>query len=296
MKQQPENQSRTPESSRTTAEIFKDGHDAEIAGRFDEARAAYETGLRSSPGQHPWRYRLGCVLMKMENNSEAELCFLKALENAPGTEAYLTNLGVSLDRQGRRDDAVRAYRRAIHQGGLSPVAHHNLGIIYAEEGRTTEAIKAFESAIALEPDAEGFHNLGLVHFGGSDFVRALSCFERAVAHDSRFAMGHYYWGLCLMKTGVYDEACRRFEQAHDLNRNLMRVPFHVGVCLHKMENYSQARDKLELALGFFPEDGRIHYQLALTCDALGLPQEARLHYSQARAARSPDTGFRKSGF
>ena len=36
----------------------------------------------------------------------------------------------------------------------------------------------------------------------------------------------------------------------------------------------------------FPEDGRIHYQLALTCDALGLPQEARLHYSQARAARS----------
>jgi hypothetical protein len=27
----------------------------------------------------------------------------------------------------------------------------------------------------------------------------------------------------------------------------------------------------------------------LTCDALGLPQEARLHYSQARAARQGGT-------
>lgn len=286
MKQQPDNYSKNAENPRSTAQIFKDGHDSEKAGRFDEARAAYEMGLVSSPAQHPWRYRLGCVLMKMEKNAEAELCFLKALELAPGTEAYLTNLGVSLDRQGRRDDAVRAYRRAIHQGGMSPVAHLNLGSIYAEAGRVTEAINAFESAIALEPDAEGFHNLGLVHFAENDFVRALSCFERAVTYDVSFAVGHYYSGLCLMKSGVYEEACRQFEQAHALNGGLMRVPFHVGVCLHKMEKYDLAREKLELALGFFPEDGRIHYQLALTCDALGLPQEARLHYSQARAARN----------
>lgn len=280
-----------PENPRSTAEIFRDGHDAENAGRYEEARTAYEVGLSTSPAQHPWRYRLGCVLMKLDQNADAELCFLKALDLAPGTEAYLTNLGVSLDRQGRRDDAVRAYRRAIHQGGMSPVAHHNLGTIYAEEGRVTEAIKAFESAIALEPDAEGFHNLGLVHFAGSDFVRALGCFEQAVAHDPLFAIGFYYCGLCQMKTGVYEDACRRFAQAQGLNRNLMRVSFHVGVCLHKMQNYVEAREKLELALGYFPEDGRVHYQLALTCDALGLPQEARLHYSQARAARKKSTGF-----
>ena len=69
--------------------------------------------------------------------------------------------------------------------------------------------------------------------------------------------------------------------------NLMRISFHIGVCLHKLEQYAQARQKLEQALEYFPEDGRVHYQLALTCDALGLPQEARLHYSQARATRNP---------
>ena len=39
----------------------------------------------------------------------------------------------------------------------------------------------------------------------------------------------------------------------------------------------------EQALEAFPEDGRIHYHLALTCDALGLHQEARTHYGRARA-------------
>jgi Flp pilus assembly protein TadD len=57
----------------------------------------------------------------------------------------------------------------------------------------------------------------------------------------------------------------------------------VGTCLHKLERYEEARRQLEQALEFFPDDGRVHYQLALTCDALGLPQEARRHYGRARA-------------
>jgi len=220
-----------PEKINNAAEIFRNGHLCEKDGQFDEARKAYELGLEFSPAQHPWHYRLGCILMKMDQPAEAELSFRKALDLAPGTEAYLANLGVCLDRQGRRDDAVRAYRRAIHQGATNPVAYHNLGAIYAEEGRVVEAISSFESAIALEPDAEGYHNLGLVHFSGNEFVRALSCFERAVEHDSNFSMGHYFAGLCLMKNGVYEDACQRFEQARSLNENLMRIPFHVGVCL-----------------------------------------------------------------
>ena len=99
------------------------------------------------------------------------------------------------------------------------------------------------------------------------------------------ARGHYYAALCQMKSGIYEDACHRFEMAWKLDPRLARVPFHLGTCLHKLARYQEARFSLEQALEFFPEDGRIHYQLALTCDALGLPQEARLHYSQARAAR-----------
>ena len=190
-----------------------------------------------------------------------------------------------LDRQGRRDEAVRAYRKSTHQDDASPLAFHNLGAIYAEEGRADEAIRAFEAALAIEQDAEGYQNLGLVHFAREDFARALDCFERSVECDPAFALGHYYAALCLMKSGIYADACLRFELAWKLDARLARIPYYRGTCLHKLERYEEARVSLEKALEFFPEDGRTHYQIALTCDALGMPQEERLHYSQARAAR-----------
>jgi len=273
------------EGPRTSAELFQRGRKAEKAGELEKARQAYEIALASSPDQHPWHYRLGCVFMKLGLPERAEHCFSRAHELEPWTPSYLTNLGVCLDRQGRRDEAVRAYRKSTHQEGGSPVAFHNLGAIYAEEGRSDEAIRAFESALALEQDAEGYQNLGLVHYAREDFVRALDCFERSVECDPGFARGHYYAALCLMKSGIYEDACLRFELAWKLDSRLARIPYYRGTCLHKMEKYVEARTSLENALEFFPEDGRTHYQIALTCDALGMPQEARLHYSQARAAR-----------
>lgn len=276
------------EGPRTSAELFQAGRKAEKAGELERARQSYELALASTPDQHPWHYRLGCVFMKLGLPECAEHCFLRANEIEPGTPAYLTNLGVCLDRQGRRDEAVRAYRKSTHQGGTSPVAFHNLGAIYAEEGRTDEAIRAFESALALEQDAEGYMNLGLVHYAREDFTRALDCFERSVECDSGFARGHYYAALCLMKSGIYLDACLRFDLAWKLDSRLARIPYYRGVCLHKLERYEEARTSLENALEFFPEDGRTHYQIALTCDSLGMPQEARLHYSQARASRKPD--------
>jgi len=279
-----------PESStnhdepQSSAELFQNGRRAEKAGELEKARQAYEMALDQSPDQHPWHYRLGCVFMKLGLPERAEHCFRRALELEPVTPAYLTNLGVCLDRQGRRDEAVRAYRKSTHQAGASPVAFHNLGAIYAEEGRADEAIRAFESALAIEQDAEGYHNLGLVHYARDDYVRALDCFERSVECDSGFALGHYYAALCLMKSGIYADACLRFDLAWKLDSRLARIPYYRGTCLHKLERYDEARGSLEKALEYFPEDGRTHYQIALTCDALGMPQEARLHYSQARAA------------
>lgn len=268
------------------SELFQTGRRAEMAGDLDTARRSYELGLSYDAAQPNWQYRLGCVCLKQGQPDRAEGCFLHAIEGEPDRAAYWTNLGLALDRQGRRDDSVRAYRKAARQPGGSAVACHNLGSIYAEEGRTEEAIRSFEDAIALEPDAEGYLNLGLVHFAREDFQRAMECFDYSVDRDENFALGHYYGGLCLMKRGIYREALLRFDRAWRLDPRLARTPYHQGVCLHKLQKYTEARDCLEQALDFFPEDSRIHYQLALTCDAMGLPQEARLHYGRSRASRT----------
>ena len=263
-------------------EIFSEGRLAEQQGRFADARRSYEKALAAGPVCADWLYRLGCVCLKLADPVSAENSFRRALELEPASAVILTNLGVSLDRQGRREEAVRFYRRSQQHGGTA-VAHHNLGSIHAEEGRTDEAVRAFEAAIALAPDAEAYLNLGLVHVARGDYVAALESFEHSVSCDETFALGHYHAALCLMKIGRYADACLGFERAWARDGRLARVPFHVGACLHKLERYEEARQQLEHALEFFPDDGRIHYQLALTCDALGLPQEARRPYGRARA-------------
>ena len=264
--------------------MFLAGRRAEQAGLLDEARRSYELGLSYQADQHEWHYRLGCVFLKKGSPDLAEPCFRRALEGDPSRAAYWANLGLALDRQGLREESVRAYHKAACQEGGSAVACHNLGSIFAEEGRFEEAIRSYEEAISLEPDAEGFLNLGLVHFGAEDFIQAMECFDRCLECDSNFALAHYYCGLCMMRRGNNQPAISRFETAWKLDSRLARIPFHLGVCLHKLQRYPEARSSLERALEFFPEDGRLHYQLALTCDAMGLPQEARLHFSRYRAA------------
>jgi tetratricopeptide (TPR) repeat protein len=268
--------------------FFQAGRRAERAGDLEAARIDYERAL-SAGGEDraEWHYRLGCVHLKSGHLERAAARFMRSCELQPGCGRYLTNLGATRDRQGRRAEAIQAYQKAIFHDDATAETYHNLGAIYAEDGRREDAIRAFEAAIERAPDAEGYLALGLVHLAGEDFPPALECFERAVRRDASFARGHYFAGLCLMKQGVYAQAVERFELALRLDGRLVRAHFNIGVCLHKLERYDEALRSLQRALEAFPEDGRLHYRLALTHDALGSPHEARRHYSLARSIPAP---------
>jgi len=267
---------------------FQAGRRAERAGDLDVARAAYERALgEGGEDRAEWHYRLGCVHLKAGDLVNAAESFGRSCELQPGCGRYLTNLGAVRDRQGRRNEAIRAYQKAIFHDDATAETYHNLGAIYAEDGRHEDAIRAFEAAIERAPDAEGYVALGLVHLAVEDFPPALECFELAVQRDAGFARGHYFAGLCLMKQGVYKQAVERFELALRLDSRLVRANFNIGVCLHKLERFEEALRSLHVALEAFPEDGRLHYRLALTYDALGSPHEARRHYSLARSIPAP---------
>ncbi len=64
-------------------------------------------------------------------------------------------------------------------------------------------------------------------------------------------------------------------------------------CAYCVGHHAEALSKLQRALESLPEDGKVHYQIALTYDALRMPQEARRHYRSARAGSvvpKQDTG------
>ncbi len=275
----------TSSADSSAAEIFARGRQAEATGDLEAAHALYRDALARQTDHPDWYYRVGCVCLKTSRFEEAREWFQAGLQLRPGDAKTLTNLGAALDRLGRREEAMAVYQRAAFLEDAPAAAFHNLGALYAEAGRTEEAIRAFSEAVRKAPDAEGYCSLGMVLLSSSDLVRALDNFEQSVACDRGFTRGHYYAAVCLLKRGRYAEGLARFDLALGQEPALIRAHYHRGVCLHKLERFKAALAALSQAEAAFPEDGRIHFQLALTCDALGLAADARRHYHLARLLR-----------
>ena len=279
----------------TAAVIFSRGRRAEAEGDLEGAHALYREALGRQTDHPDWYYRAGCVCLKTSRFDEAREWFQAGLQLRPGDAKTLTNLGAALDRLGRREEAMAVYQRAAFLEDAPAAAFHNLGALYAEAGRTEEAARAFGEAVRKTPDADGYCSLGMVLLSTGDLVRALENFEQAVASDHGFTRGHYYAAVCLLKRGRYAEALARFDLALGQEPALIRAHYHRGVCLHKLERFKAALAALTQAEAAFPEDGRIHFQLALTCDALGLAAEARRHYHLARLLREDRREARPQG-
>ena len=262
--------------------LFDVGREAELAGDLDGALTAYAGAVEHDPGRADWHYRLGCVCRKLDRYAAAAGAFRRAVDLGGESGAYLNNLGTVLDALGERTQAMQMFHRAIAADAENAVACHNLGALYAEEGRTREAIRFFEAALELRPDADGYHNLGLVHFQNNDFDRAHDCFETCARQDSQHAVSRYFAALSLFRKGVYADAINRFRDALGLDNRLVRAQYYIGVSLHKTEHFDEALAALLRALDAFPDDGKLHYQLGLTYDAMVMPREAREHYRLAR--------------
>jgi len=262
--------------------LFEAGREAELAGNLEEALATYAEANAHEPGRADWHYRLGCVCRKLGRYAAAADAFRQAVDLGGESGAYLNNLGTVLDALGERTQAMQMFHRAIAADTENAEACHNLGALYAEEGRTREAIRFFEAALELRPDADGHHNLGLVHYQNSDFDRSLGCFEACARQDPQHAVSRYFAALSLFRKGVYTKAIGRFRDALGLDNRLVRAQYYIGVSLHKTERFDEALAALLRALDAFPDDGKLHYQLGLTYDALVMPREAREHYRLAR--------------
>lgn len=261
---------------------FDAGRRSERADDLDAALIAYHEALSLSPGNADWSYRLGCVYRKLGRYADSAAFFRQAVEQGGESGACLNNLGMVLDALGERAEAMQMFHRAIAADDKNAEACHNLGALYAEEGRSRDAIRFFEAALDLRPDADGYHNLGLVHFQAADFDKALECFKKCESMSPKHAVTKYFAALALLRKGVYHEAVTRFSTALELDSRLVRAHYYVGVALHKMGRLEDALAALLRAVEAFPDDGRLHYQLALTYDALVMPKEAREHYRLAR--------------
>ncbi len=115
------------------------------------------------------------------------------------------------------------------------------------KGTTREAQAAYEHALELDPDYfPVLINLGALHYGQERPEEARKCFERAIRLDPGNA-----------------KAC-----------------FNLGNALHDRREYEEALILFRDAAALDPDYADAHFNLALTCEQLGLVEEAQRHWQR----------------
>ncbi|HSR50906.1 MAG TPA: tetratricopeptide repeat protein [Acidobacteriota bacterium] len=210
-------------------------------GRPQEAAQQLRRQLSLQPDDYQAAYLLGEILLQdPERQEEAAEWLLKSEsldDSDPRLAALLGDLLVSL---GREEEAAPRLSRADQQS-FSTLA--NQGVLALREERYAEAEQLLRQALAKEP----FHPLIWGHLG-----------DALAAQDKK------------------REAIAAYDQALSYDPDDLKSLVNAGVLAADGGRQDEAREYLERAIEQAPQDGFVHYSLAVVLDRLGEDEERLL--------------------
>lgn len=130
-----------PDAVDSAGDLYQVALDLELAGRDEDAEAAYMKVLELDPDMADARINLGRLLHGAGQLPQAEALYRHALEQEPGNALAAFNLGVVLEDQERVDAAIEAYRRAIASDDEHADAHFNLSRLLEARGDRQAALR-----------------------------------------------------------------------------------------------------------------------------------------------------------
>ena len=142
-----------PSTTPGATDAFARGLQAQTAGKFDEATAAYYEVLSKDPKSSSAFFNLGLIAHLQSRLVAAESYYRLALDMEPNNEKALFNLAiVRANSSGGAPEAVSLYKKVI---GIDPNyadAHFNLALVLRSLGQTAEAQQEFATAQRLDPN------------------------------------------------------------------------------------------------------------------------------------------------
>jgi tetratricopeptide (TPR) repeat protein len=103
---------------------------------------------------------LGIILRSLHRLEEARACFETLLRTDPQNQTTYIYLGLTLSDLGKSDEAIAVLRRGLSLDPAQPVARYTLGRALLKDGKLDEASSAFREVLKLVPgNAEAIQQL-----------------------------------------------------------------------------------------------------------------------------------------
>lgn len=159
----------------------------QLAGRLNEAIAAYEARLAAHPDDARTLSNYGGLLIAFNRFDDAHTALARAVVLAPDLADAWSNLGNVFLHLQRYDDAIGAYRTCLQRNPAHALALSNLGVALDHRGAHALAQKFHQVAIRLTPDnAKTRTNHAISLLAQGDYLAGFREYEwRWTTHSSR---------------------------------------------------------------------------------------------------------------
>ena len=263
--------------------------------RNDEAVEYLRAVVRTSPNDLQAHLLLAQHFDRSGNPATAMEHYEAAARVAPARADVKLRLAILYSQAGRQDDALARAREAADALPGAAEARYVLGEVHLGRGEPTEAANAFAAALRLDPRHAGAQlGLGIAAEQRGDINRALDAYARARQLAPEDARGYNNGAWLLASQGKsLDEALSLARKANELvarDKDLTTwMPAMIDTLAfvhYKRGELTQAEPLLRDATTRAPNVGTFHYHLALTYEALGRRDDARV--SALRATRLDD--------
>jgi tetratricopeptide (TPR) repeat protein len=190
-------------------------------------------------------------------NEEALAAYRRAAELDPDNfdvRFQLAKTALDLDMP---DEAVDHFTAAVRTSGVKPIVHRYLGQALLRAGRRTEAIDAFKAAARFDPeDAPSLSQLGALYLeAGTDPEVALSLTRQSVAQDPSNTLFRQRLARALAAAGFPAEAAAEYERLIGGGLSNRELFFEYGRLQKALDRDDLAVEAFERALEIDPEFG-----------------------------------------
>jgi tetratricopeptide (TPR) repeat protein len=137
------------------------------------------------------------------------------------------------------------------------------------------AKRAFENVVAADGEnPEGYVNLGRVFVREGLLDEAEEVLGKALELNNDLAKTHYFLGVVDKGRGKYDEALVHFRKAEAQYPKDRVVLNDIGRVLFLQRKFEEAIESLKKVIAIDPEDLMAHYNMMLCCQGLGRTEDA----------------------
>jgi len=270
-------------------------------GRFDEARQAFQNGLKIDPRNNFCLFNLGFIAERQGDAASAEAIFEKVLRSNPEFPDALLELAKLRTESKRLPEAAELLRTYVRVSPSPATGYYQLAMVERSLHRTEAADRDLALFQALSKNAgassnpyehvfEYLDSRSKLAPGARDQQDLAELIKQAGEHPDQPEV-QYLLAEAYLKSGKLDEARGAIEQLDKLIAGNFRMQAGAGVLLARYRLYDEAIQHFQAALKTNPDSDEVKFNLANAYFRKRLYPQALETAGQVSAAGRNDNAY-----